>query len=111
MRLLSLSLLFAIALPTLAQTKPTEYQIVQVNPRFSLLTLKINDSLTILQVRADTEVTIDGVKAAFNQLAPRMTVTVTLAGPGVAQRLEARDSITAAASPHPQPSPASTAHQ
>ena len=112
MRLLSLSLLCAIALSSPAQATPAaEFEIIQVNPIFSVLTLKTNDHLTILQVLAKTDITINGAKATFKNLAPHMTVKVTLAQPGVAQRLEATGVITSpAAAPQPPLSPGSTGH-
>jgi hypothetical protein len=103
MRRILLRLLFALALPAVAycqsSSQPGEvYEIVAIDSSQNLLTLKDHNQFSVLQVPAGAGITLNGSKADLSGLAPKMTIKVTLASPGVAQGIEATGPIA-------QPSP------
>jgi len=105
-----IAILVAMALAPIARAASSEYDIVQVDQKAGAITVKHHDTLTVLQVRADAEITVNGAEATLANLGPPMTVKITLAEPGVAQRLDANglpaEATPAPAAPmQPQPSP------
>jgi hypothetical protein len=102
MRRILLGLLFALALPAVAYCQSTpsgDPEIVAVDTVRNLLTLKDHDRLTLVQVQPGADVTINGSKAPFDTLAPKMTVKVTLTDTGVAQTVSANDASAATEQP------------
>jgi hypothetical protein len=115
MRVLLL-VLGCLLLPAFAQAQSGEYEITEIDRAANTITSKLHGQLHTLRVRSDVEVSINGLKARFGELAPGMKVKVTLAEPGVAAKLaatgiRARPPATAAPSAVAPSTPVATDRQ
>ena len=75
------------------------------------MTLQMRGNLTSIRSRSDTEVMINGVTMAFKDLEPGMRITLTMAEPGVAARIEASGDLAFPAATGAESKPAGTADQ
>ncbi len=89
MRLPSFAIAFILLMSCLAHSQSGDFEIAEVNAKAGTFTGKVNGQLRSFRVRPDVDVTINGLKATFEELEPGMKVKVTSADPGIATRLMA----------------------
>ena len=92
--------------------QPDESKICSIDRTLQMLTLLHDKQLQTVRVRSDAVIMINGVSATFDQLTTSMIAKVTLAEPGVAQKIDATGALPeatpASTLPSPQVSGAST---
>ncbi len=77
MRLPSLVSVFICLVSSLARAQSGDFEIAEINAKAGTFTGKLHGQMRSIRVRQDVEVTINGLKAAFEELEPRMKVRVT----------------------------------
>jgi hypothetical protein len=84
-----LCFLFAPIAARAAHVETNDYEIIQVDTKAETFTAKLNGQMKTFRVRPSTDVTINGLKATFEELEPGMKVKITSGDPGTATRLTA----------------------
>lgn len=77
MRLPSLVSVFICLVSSLARAQSGDFEIAEISAKAGTFTGKLHGQMRSIRVRQDVEVTINGLKAAFEELEPRMKVRVT----------------------------------
>jgi hypothetical protein len=92
MRSLLITLLCLLLAPLAARAahgEATDYVIAQIDTKGQTFTVQLNGETKTFRVRPAIDVTINGLKATFEELEPGMKVKITSGEPGLATRLSA----------------------
>ena len=100
MKIPQFSIVFAFAL-LLSLVALADDKIVSIDPAASLITINQNGTLKVYRTKQFSEITVNGVKGALDQLRPGMTVTLTLADTQTVSKIAATGLATGGAPADP----------